>query len=213
MTNIVTQFIQLAQFLVGKSPDSSEGYKDQALLIVYPDYPIDTDSWYGYTEQVGHAGVLLIKHTGLTKYYEFGRYKPAGKRGMVRNKKISDVQISSDGSIVKSTLKKVLRELARKSGKKTRIRAARFIQMNFDDMLAYAKKQQPEYDILSFNCGIYAETVILKGNPRVDRPSILIPAPNNIVDEYIEEGNAEITYSYNSDTILIGEGDETDAKN
>ena len=37
--------------------------------------------------------------------------------------------------------------------------------------------------------------------------------PNNIVDEYIEEGNAEVLFSPTTGKISIGEGDESDAKN
>jgi hypothetical protein len=184
---------------------------DKALLIVYPDYPVNTDSFYGYTTLVGHAGVLLIKSNGLTKYYEFGRYDEA-KNGQVRNQTVPNAEIASDEKPTSSSLKKILSTLSTKSGKDTRIRAAYFINMDFEKMLAQATATQPKYDILSFNCGQYAESVILKGNPSIDRPLIINPVPNNIVDEYIEEGNAEILFSPSTGEITIGEGDESDAK-
>ena len=184
---------------------------DKALLIVYPDYPVNTDSFYGYTTLVGHAGVLLIKSNGLTKYYEFGRYDEA-KNGQVRNKTVPNAEIASDEKPTPSSLKKILSTLSTKSGKDTRIRAAYFINMDFEKMLAQATATQPKYDIISFNCGQYAESVILKGNPSIDRPLIINPVPNNIVDEYIEEGNAEILFSPSTGEITIGEGDESDAK-
>lgn len=158
---------------------------DKALLIVYPDYPVDTDSFYGYTTLVGHAGVLLIKSNGLTKYYEFGRYDPPVNNGLVRNKSVSNAEFGSDGKPTPLSLKTILSELSRKSGEKGRIRAAYFINMDFDKMLAQATATQPKYDVISFNCGLYAESVILKGNPSINRPLIINTVPNNIVDEYI----------------------------
>jgi len=183
-----------------------------ALLITYPDYPVNTDTFYGYTTMVGHAGVLLIKFDGLTKYYEFGRYDPAMK-GEVRNQSILNAAIAGDGRATSASLKKILSVLSTESGQGTRIRAAYFINVDFDKMLAQATVIQPQYDILSFNCGHYAESVILQSNPKIDRPLIINPRPNNIVDEYIEEGNAEVLYSPTTDDISIGQGDESDAKN
>jgi hypothetical protein len=53
--------------------------------------------------------------------------------------------------------------------------------MDFEKMLAFATTPQPEYDIISFNCGHYAEAVILKGHPQIDKPLIINPTPNNMV--------------------------------
>jgi hypothetical protein len=182
-----------------------------ALLITYPDYPVNTDSFYGYTTMVGHAGVLLIKHDGRTKYYEFGRYN-GNMNGEVRNQTITNAEIGSDGRATRSSLKNILAQLSAKSGRNGRIRAAYFIKVDFDKMLAQATAKQEAYTIASFNCGRYAETVILKGNPKIDKPLIINPTPNNIVDEYIEEGNAEVLFSPATGEISIGAGDESDAK-
>lgn len=183
-----------------------------ALLITYPDYPVNTDTYYGYTTMVGHAGVLLIRFDGFTKYYDFGRYD-AAKKGEVRNQPVPNAVIASDGKATPESLKNILSVLSTKSGKKTRIRAAYFINVDFDKMLAQATAAQPKYDILKFNCGHYAESVILQGNPNIDRPLIINPTPNNIIDEYIEEGNSEVLFSPTTGDISIGQGDESDAKN
>jgi hypothetical protein len=183
-----------------------------ALLITYPDYPINTDTFYGYTTLAGHAGVLLVRSDGLTKYYEFGRYDPANN-GLVRNQVVPNAQIASDGRTTPTSLKNILSILSTKSGKGGRIRAAYFINVDFDKMLTKATSPQPRYDITDFNCGQYAESVILQGNSRIDVPLIIDPTPNNIVDEYIEEGNAEVLFSPAPENISIGVGDEADAKN
>jgi hypothetical protein len=182
-----------------------------ALLITYPDYPVNTDTFYGYTSMVGHAGVLLIKQNSLTKYYEFGRYDLA-MNGEVRTQTIPDAEIGGDGKPTSSSLKKILSILSTKSGKNTRIRAAYFIGVDFDKMLAQAVSNQPRYNILTFNCGHYAESVILKGNPTIDKPLIINPTPNNIVDEYIEEGNTEVLFSPNMDQFSIIKRDGLDAR-
>ena len=48
------------------------------IYIAFPDYKISTP--IGKIGNLGHAGVLLIDNkTGVTKYYEYGRYDKEGK--------------------------------------------------------------------------------------------------------------------------------------
>ena len=213
--------LALCSVLASKSATAGDG---EALLIVFPDYPINTDSFYGYTELAGHAGVLLIGDNGLTKYYEFGRYDKE-KKGRVRKPKISDVKIE-DGLATPESLTVVLKEISKQSGKSGNIRAAYFINMDFAKMNSYAAKllakstpksgsydeNRKPYAIASYNCGHFAEDVILQGHPKVDQPTIVNPLPVNIVDEYIEEGNAEVLLDAKSGKLTIGTGDEADAK-
>ena len=196
----------------------------EALMIVYPDYPINTDSFYGYTDFAGHAGVLLVREDGLTKYYEFGRYD-AEKRGQAIRRAISNAKIAN-GVATQESLTIILRELSNAAGKAGRIRAAYFINLNFDSMNDFAanmvrasdpndtlfdKKRKP-YEIASDNCGHFAEQVILKGHPKIDKPTVINPTPNNFVDEYIEEHNAEVLFDPKTGKVAIGKGDEEDAK-
>lgn len=191
---------------------TGQDYTGQALLIVYPDYPIDTDTFYGYTKHAGHAGVLLINKLGVTKYYEFGRYDPQ-KNGLVKTRTIPNVTMER-GKVSDQSLKKVLETLSTVSGRGGRIRAARFMNMDFDAMNAWAKNPGArKYSIQSYNCGHFAEAVIHQGNPRVDKPTIINFTPNNIVDEYIEEGNAEILFNPKDRSLKTGQGNESDAKN
>lgn len=67
------------------------------------------------------------------------------------------------------------------------------------------------YGLTSNNCGTFARDVIAEDED-VDNPSIWDPKPINIVDEYIEEGNAEVIYDPTINTTTIGKGDESDAK-
>ena len=85
-----------------------------AVLVVFPDYKISTP--IGKMGNLGHAGVLLINNkTGLTKYYEYGRYDKEGK-GEVRNIKISNVKIDKNGKPTTESLNKVMGELSKKAG-------------------------------------------------------------------------------------------------
>ena len=197
----------------------------EALLVVFPDYPVDTDTFYGYTEQVGHAGVLLIDDGGLTKYYEFGRYDPEKKGRAVYRGRIPNAEIS-DGLATPASLKKVLSKISALGGKGGRIRAAYFLDVDFGKMNGFAKgwiarstPGNPDYDpdrraysVTKFNCAHLAEDVILQGNCKIDEPTVIKPTPNNFVDEYIEEGNAEVLLDPATGAFSIGEGDEADAK-
>lgn len=193
------------------TPDAAAPLNAEALYVVYPDYPVNTDSWYGYTTLVGHAGVLLIAANGLTKYYEFGRYPP-GNLGRTRNVTVPNTTIDANGKSTSSSLAAVLKKLSTSSGKNTRIRAAYFLNVDFDKMNAKAAEAPGTYDITGNNCGHYAERVVLAGNSQIDRPTIINPTPNNFVDEYIEEKNAEVLYDPGTGLITIGKGDEDDAK-
>ena len=207
--------------------------KGAAILVAFPDYPVNTDSFYGYTEHVGHGGVILINRSGLTKFYDYGRYSPEGAHGRARRIVIPNVDMKG-GQPTEESLKHLMSRLSARMQQQAtgnppqRIRAAYFRTMNFGKMNAFAKNwvlksnrsspafdpTRKKYSIRSFNCGHFAETVILRGNPKVDRPWMLIPTPNNFVDEYIEEGNAEITYDPSANAISIGWNDanESDAK-
>jgi RHS repeat-associated protein len=188
-----------------------------AILIVFPDYKISTP--VGKIGGLGHAGVLLIDNaTGITKYYEYGRYDENGK-GLVRTVTVPNVVIGKDGKPTVASLNKVLGEISKKSGQGGQIDGAYVISDKFKEMNDYAKEKKDEnsdsdrksYSLLSNNCGTFAADVINQ-DPCVDQPSLTNCAPSNIVEEYQEEGNAKVTYDPKAKSTTIGKGDETDAK-
>ena len=188
-----------------------------AILIAYPDYKIETP--VGKIGGLGHAGVLLIDNkTGATRYYEYGRYDAEGK-GLVRSVKISNVKIGKDGKPTVESLNKVLAQLSQKAGHGGKIRGAYVISDQYDKMKTYADGKlaensdpnRKEYGLNSNNCGTFARDVIAQDDD-VDNPTIYNPTPRNIVDEYIEEGNAEVKYDPTKNTTTMGTGDESDAK-
>ncbi|WP_291585799.1 hypothetical protein [Bacteroides sp.] len=162
-----------------------------AVLIVYPDYKISTP--VGKLGNLGHAGVLLINNkTGLTKYYEYGRYDKEGK-GEVRNITVSNVKIGKDGRPTLTSLNKVMGELSKEAGQNGRIDGAYIESDNFENMNKYAETKKKEnsnpnrkaYSLTGNNCGTFAADVINQ-DEKVNKtaPSIVDPRPNSIVGEY-----------------------------
>ena len=113
-----------------------------AIYIVFPDYKISAfgEKW----EDLGHAGVLLIDNkSGVTKYYEYGRYDREGK-GYTRNIQISNVKMGEDGKPTNESLNKVLRQISKKAGQGGRIEGAYISSDKFKDMNEYAQKKTKE---------------------------------------------------------------------
>jgi len=190
---------------------------EDAILIAFPDYKIQTPA--GRVGGLGHAGVLLIDNkTGATRYYEYGRYD--SDQGNVRKVAVSNVKIDKrTGQPTIESLNKVLKQLSTKAGHGGRIRGAYVKSEKIEEMTSYAEKKFKErndpdresYSLTSNNCGTFARDVIAQ-DENVDNPRIFNPTPINIVDEYIEEGNAEVLYNPKKNATTIGEGDEKDAK-
>ncbi len=184
-----------------------------AIYIAFPKYRANGIPF------TGHAGVLLIDNkTGVTKYYEYGRYDKENK-GLVRTVAISNVVIGKDGKPTSESLNKVMKQLSNKSGHGGDIEGAYVISDKFKEMNDYAKSKmaensdpnRKEYSITGNNCATFAEDVITQ-DKSVDKPSSVINSPVNIVDEYQEEGNAKVQYQAKTQTTKVGTGDENDAK-
>ena len=174
-----------------------------AVLVVFPDYKISTP--IGKMGNLGHAGVLLINNkTGLTKYYEYGRYDKEGK-GEVRNIKISNVKIDKNGKPTTESLNKVMGELSKKAGQNGRIDGAYIESDKFENMDKYATIKENEnsnpsrktYSLTGNNCGTFAADVVNQDeNVNKKAPIIVDPRHNSIVEEYQDKFKT-ITYNPN----------------
>ena len=174
-----------------------------AVLVVFPDYKISTP--IGKMGNLGHAGVLLINNkTGLTKYYEYGRYDKEGK-GEVRNIKISNVKIDKNGKPTTESLNKVMGELSKKAGQNGRIDGSYIESDKFENMDKYATIKENEnsnpsrktYSLTGNNCGTFAADVVNQDeNVNKKAPIIVDPRPNSIVEEYQDKFKT-ITYNPN----------------
>ncbi|RQZ59647.1 RHS repeat-associated core domain-containing protein, partial [Burkholderia sp. Bp9004] len=98
--------------------------------VLFPDYPIEyangkTSTWLG-----GHAGILLYSTTGVTQYYEYGRYNPnnpgiigaklPANSGNVRRVSVPNLSLGADGQPTQKSLDVLSEALSRKAGKGTK---------------------------------------------------------------------------------------------
>ncbi|MGE5329273.1 MAG: SpvB/TcaC N-terminal domain-containing protein [Deltaproteobacteria bacterium] len=173
-----------------------------AVYIAFPDFRPEI---YGYRPlALGHAGVLLIDNrTGLTRYYEYGRYDPA-QLGLVQTIRggVPNVVIGADGRPTPASLNNVLAHISRAAGHGGRIEGAYVESTQFTAMDNYARRRMAQnsdpartpYSLSSNNCGTFAHDVIGQ-DPSVSRPWVVNPSPTNFVDEYREEGHRRIDYN------------------
>ena len=161
------------------------------IYIAFPDYKISTP--IGKIGNLGHAGVLLIDNkTGVTKYYEYGRYDKEGK-GVVRTFVVPNVKIGQDKKPTLESLNKTLSIISEQAGHAGRIEGAYIESDKFKEMKNYAESKiaenanskRKEYSLRNNNCGTFAADV-LKQDPSVKdkAPVIIDPRPNSIVKEY-----------------------------
>ena len=161
------------------------------IYIAFPDYKISTP--IGKIGNLGHAGVLLIDNkTGVTKYYEYGRYDKEGK-GVVRTFAVPNVKIGQDKKPTLESLNKTLSIISEQAGHAGRIEGAYIESDKFKEMKNYAESKiaenanskRKEYSLRNNNCGTFADDV-LKQDPSVKdkAPVIIDPRPNSIVKEY-----------------------------
>ena len=143
---------------------------------------------------MGHAGVLFINgKTGLTKYYEYGRYDPQ-QLGLVKRQTISDVKIDGDGKPTAESLKKTLQMISAKAGQHSRISAV-YIEVTdkFDAMLKYAQGREiqnknphrPPYKLFTNNCIHFAKGVVEAAG--VDTPWMVDPRPDSYIGEFRDD--------------------------
>lgn len=180
----------------------SDNSSDLAIPIVFPDYliavntpEIDVDlpgSWLDMRipsiknklPELGHAGILFVHGaSGLCRYYEFGRYDPAGK-GLVKKRQIPDV-LCRGGQPTRSSLASVLQAIVRAAGQGGRIEGAyiplpngAFARMDAHARLRLAANQnaaRASYGLLNNSCLHFMKEVAEAGGAAM--PTVLDPRP------------------------------------
>ena len=182
-----------------------------AIYIAFPDYKISAfgKQW----SNLGHVGILLIDNkTGITKYYEYGRYDKA-EIGEVRQRTISNVVMGKDGKPTAESLNKVMGEISEIAGHGGRIEGAYIKSDKFKEMNDYAQSKKAEnndpdrkeYSIMSNNCGTFA-TEVVKQDSEVKKkaPTIVDPRPNSIVKEY-QDNFKPVTYNPKTKKTILEE--------
>jgi len=170
------------------------------IFITFPDYKISTP--IGKIGNLGHAGVLLIDNkTGVTKYYEYGRYdKP--QKGIVKTFSVSNVKIGTDGKPTQESLNKVLAQISKEKGQGGKIEGAYVKSNKFKEMNDYAKSKmaensdpkRKEYSLTNNNCGTFAADVLKQDSKVKDNaPTTIIARPNGMVKDWQDKFD-KITY-------------------
>ncbi len=170
-------------------PDGRDG-----IYINFPDYVISVGNMQ--FENLGHSGILLINNqTGLTKYYEYGRYDKQNI-GIVRNIRVPNVVIGEDGRPEKESLDKVFGAISQIAGDGGKIEGAYVESNEFEAMNDYAQSlmaenENPErepYNIINNNCSTFAEDV-LKQDRNIEKkaPISLFNIPNSVVKKWQNE--------------------------
>jgi len=164
---------------------------------------------------LGHAGVLFINgKSGITKYYEYGRYDP-NKLGWVKKMlNLPDVTINSSG-VVEQSLSRVLKVISDKAGKRGRISAA-YIEVDnkYQAMLDYAQHRialnsnpnRERYDIASYSCVHFMKGVMEAAG--VDTPWMLDPRPTSYIEE-IQDDFPVLEYMPSNNELTIKEAVST----
>jgi hypothetical protein len=200
---------------------------DVVIPIVYTEYKIavpntrfDLPKWLNDAgvpdfetpkklENLGHAAALFIQgKTGLTKYYEYGRYDPAAK-GLTRRQSLPDMGVTKSGEPVWATLRRVLKAASSKGGQGGKITAAWIVVPGkFQDMLDYCERRMKEntdakresYDLLFNSCNHFMKGVIEAGGART--PVMVDKRPVSYIHE-IRDLHPDLDYDPRGDTLAI----------
>ena len=166
-------------------PDGEDG-----IYINFPEYRIDIGIQVPF---LGHSGVLLIDNkTGLTKYYEYGRYD-SQNLGIVLNRAIPNVDMGKDGKPTEESLYNVLKYISHIAGHDGPIEGAYVESDEFDAMNNYAQSRidrnvdigRESYNIFENNCSTFAEEVLKQDKNVEDQiPASIINVPNRIVKKW-----------------------------
>lgn len=148
-----------------------------------------TDSGSLKANFLGHAAVAFANgRTGLTRYWEYGRYDPA-QRGICQNVRVPDLEITSDYEATPDSLNKLFARVSESSGAGTRVSAAlcRVEVGTHMKLEQYCRrvdhntrnKTAEEYKVLSNSCLHFMRRVMEEAG--LDTPRIWDPRPASYI--------------------------------
>lgn len=206
---------------------------DIIIPIVFPDYKITVDTpnkdvdllpWVSFdnfsipksTQQLsnlGHAGILLIKGgSGLSKYYEYGRYDSA-QLGLVRRVPVPDAKVDK-GALVLKSLVPVLSKVSSIAGKGSRIEGVyieapdSFEKLNQAVVVQKAlnnnSKRKP-YDLTTNSCIHFVKKLVDMAGKKT--PWMIDPRPNSYIGEFRDDFNDLDFYPKQKKLVIEGLGE------
>ena len=199
---------------------------DVVIPIVYTEYKIavpntrfDLPKWmndFGVGDvqtprklaDLGHAAALFVDgKTGLTKYYEYGRYR--SDTGEARRQAVPDLAVTREGAPVWASLRQVLKSTSAKGGQGGRITGA-WIEApgKFEAMLDYCEarvKQNADagreaYSLLFNSCNHFMKGVMEAAGLRT--PVMVDKRPVSYIHE-IRDLHPDLDYEPRGDTVAI----------
>jgi hypothetical protein len=180
----------------------------QALLLAFLDSKISVEYLGDSRLELGHAGILMIDDSGVTKYFEYGRYDRE-RRGEVRQVTIPNLRFNHRGELTEESLRPVLKRLSDRSGQGGRVLAAYLTRVDYGQMYRFARQAQkewPEYHWYHNNCTTFADAVLRAGKPRYAPLVTTITAPKNLVVDYRAKGAGEVFFDPNTNLVEVKPG-------
>lgn len=186
---------------------------DIIIPIVFPDYKITVDTpkkdidllpWVSFdnfsipkskqqVSNLGHAGILLINGvSGLSKYYEYGRYDSA-QLGLVRRVPVPDAKVDKGALIVKSLIP-MLSKISSIAGQGSRIEgvyieaASSFEKLNQAVVAQKTLNNNPKrkpYDLTTNSCIHFVKRLVDMAGKKT--PWMLDPRPNSYIGEFRDD--------------------------
>lgn len=184
---------------------------DYIIPIVYPDYQVAMPEWarkYVGKLPFGHSGVLIINgKTGITKYYEYGRYDP-NEFGVIRKVSIPNAKIEK-GIITENSLKNILSRISKTSGQNGRIEATihrgdyylKALNWMSKEDTTYRGSTQEEYIVRSHNCVTFS--IDLLNHLKIDTHNVGLAAIPDEEMEELQEDFADLRYNPLDNSIEI----------
>jgi hypothetical protein len=189
----------------------SDSDKDIVIVIAWPDKRVRLTpgtKWVEHTGfrdakdgtiRAGHAGCIIVNaSSGLTKYYDYGRYGKTPNKGIVRCStthalSVPNAKIDNDGNI--SNLDAILIAIAGKSlfSDYGKMIASVCKEVNYKKMYDFAEnlrsKGETPYGPFQYggsNCARFVQDLILAGSPEF---SVRVTVATNVTPS--PEGNVE----------------------
>lgn len=180
-------------------------FPDYQISVNTPQYDIDLFPWTNFdnfsikkkkykVENLGHAGVLIINgKSGLSKYYEYGRYDLPKYLGVVASRPIPDTKVDFEGVIVSSILP-ILRKISMASGQGGRIIGvyleAESVFSKLEKAINVRKFQnindnRKPYDLISNSCIHFVKWVVEVAG--LHTPWMIDPRPNSYIGEFRDD--------------------------
>ncbi|WP_018694566.1 hypothetical protein [Algicola sagamiensis] len=188
--------------------------KDIIIPIVFPDYKItvnipqtkvDLLPWTDIDNftiprssqkfsNLGHAGILFINgSSGVTKYYEFGRYDPPANKGLVRRVPLPDAKMNGINIDIKSLIP-VLKKISQVAGSGTRIQGVYleaegvFEHLNQKALAQKALNSNPQrkpYNLTSNSCIHFVKRLVEAAGK--ETPWMIDPRPTSYMGEFRDD--------------------------